>query len=160
MLLLQDSPHSSCPLCISSGSGSARRSPAGLRPSNSSRRRCNYVLEPSHRDHQSICFPITTDPNHPGITLARETQSFYFLVRETNHSVVRILQTELPSSYSARKLTCTPESQLPAEYTISRRPSARPKLPSFHRIEQVIVPLTSNQVHNLSRGGGVYEIIY
>ncbi len=36
-------------------------------------------------------FPITTDPNHPGITLARETQSFYFLVRETNHSVVRIL---------------------------------------------------------------------
>ncbi len=30
---------------------------------------------PSHRDHQSILFPITTDPNYPGITLARKTQS-------------------------------------------------------------------------------------
>ncbi len=59
---------------------------------------------PSHRDHQSICFPITTDPNYPGITLARKTQSFYFLVRETNHSVVRILQTELPSFYLSQKV--------------------------------------------------------
>ncbi len=102
---------------ISSGSGSARRSPAGLRPSPIHHRGDAITCwSPSHRDIQSICFPITTDPNHPGITLARKTQSFYFLVRETNHSVVRILQTELPSFYLSQKVDVHAESQLPAEY--------------------------------------------
>ncbi len=100
----KDSQRSPCPLCISSGSGNARRLPAGLRPSPIHHRGHTVTCwSPSHRGHKIICFPVTADSNHPGITLARKTQSFYFLVRETNYSVVRILQTELPSFYLSQK---------------------------------------------------------
>ncbi len=92
--------------------------PLGLRPSPIHHGGDTITCwSPSHRDHQSICFPVTADPNHPGITLARKTQSFYFLVRETNplSGSESCRQNCLPSN-SARRVTCMPELQLPAEY--------------------------------------------
>ncbi len=166
----KDSPHSSCPLCISSGSGSARRSPAGLRPSPIHHRGDTITCwSPSHRDHQSVCFPITTDPNHPGITLARKTQSFYFLVRETNHSVVRILQTELPSFYLSQKVDVHARITTPCRIPRSRgglqQDQSQPASNASNRWLCHWPPtrFTTSQGENLpaiSAWSGVYEIIY
>ncbi len=88
-----------------------RRSPAGLRPSPIHHRGHTVTCwSPSHRGHQIICFPVTADS-----WLERHNPSISWSEKQITQWSESCRQNCLPST-SARRVTCTPELQLPAEY--------------------------------------------
>ncbi len=85
--------------------------------SNSSRRRDAITCwSSSHRDHQPIRFSNHHRPQSSWDTLARKTQSFYSGPRDKSLMWSESCKQNCLPSNSARKSTCMPESQLPAEY--------------------------------------------